>query len=176
MSHAIRPETPDRLLVERLRALNVAGVVTDIDGTLTDGSLYCFSDGTVGRRFMTHDGMGHNLLHGVGLVIGWLSATTEGDSIRRRAQMLDVAHVDAGKGDKGPRFIKLCEQMGVDGERTVYIGDDVNDLPAMALAGFCACPADAVPHVRAQADHVLTSPGGHGAFRELADAIVASLG
>ncbi|MDX2115318.1 MAG: HAD hydrolase family protein, partial [Planctomycetota bacterium] len=86
-----------------------------------------------------------------------------------------VQHVDAGPGPKGPRFTELCERMGVPPAEVVYLGDDVNDLPAMALAGLSACPADARPEVRARVDLVLDAPGGRGAFRELADVVLAGL-
>ena len=62
--------------------------------------------------------------------------------------------------------------MGVDPANTIYVGDDVNDLPAMAHAAFTACPADAHPAVRRAADLVLTRRGGDGAFRELADLVL----
>lgn len=173
MSH---PGTPDQALVEMLKAIDVQAVVADVDGTLTDGSLCTTSDGHVIRRFTTIDGMGHNILHNAGVGIAWLSATTEGASVARRADMLRVKHVDTGSGDKGPRFLALCEQMGVAPGHTLYIGDDINDIAAMEHASRCFCPSDAHPTVIARADVVLDRPGGHGAFRQLADAIMLALG
>ncbi len=168
--------TPDNALVEMLRGVGVHAIISDVDGTLTDGSLYTTSDGQVMRRFTTIDGMGHNILHNAGVKIAWLSATSEGGSVARRAEMLRVQHVDTGSGDKGPRFEKLCADMGVEAVHTLYIGDDINDLVAMELAARCFCPSDAHPTVRARADVVLDAPGGHGAFRQLADAVMMALG
>ncbi|GAB4555923.1 MAG: 3-deoxy-manno-octulosonate-8-phosphatase KdsC [Phycisphaerales bacterium] len=173
MSH---PGVPDAALVEMLKGVGVRAVVADVDGTLTDGSLYTTSDGQVIRRFTTIDGMGHNILHNAGVSIAWLSATSEGASVARRAEMLRVRHVDTGSGDKGPRFEALCAQMGVDAAHTLYIGDDINDLPAMERAARCFCPADAHPTVIDRVDVVLDRPGGHGAFRQLADAVLLALG
>lgn len=166
---------PDASLVELLRPVGVRAVISDVDGTLTDGSLYTTSNGAVMRRFTTIDGMGHNILLRAGVQIAWLSATSEGASVARRAEMLKIEHVDTGSGDKAPRFEALCAKMGVDAEHTLYIGDDINDLPAMELAGLSFAPCDAHPTVREFVDRVLPAPGGHGAFRVLADAILMAL-
>ncbi|MEC9374555.1 MAG: HAD hydrolase family protein, partial [Planctomycetota bacterium] len=68
-----------------------------------------------------------------------------------------------------------CEKLAVAPEETIYIGDDLNDLPAMELAGFSACPADARPEVRARVDLVLATRGGAGVFRELADMLLDTI-
>lgn len=169
------PDHPCRRGVTRLRLplpLQVRAIVSDVDGVLTDGGIHFTSMVPAGRVFNTKDGLGHHLLFEASIRVGWLSATSQGDSILGRARMLGVEHVDAGKGDKGPRFTALCARLGVDPRQTVYLGDDVNDLPAMALAGASACPADADATVRARADLILDTPGGHGCFRELADLIL----
>ncbi len=167
---------PDARLIALLQEHTIDAVVSDVDGTLTDGCLTAGSDGTIARRFHTRDGMGHNILHAAGVKIAWLSATSEGKSVAARAKMIRVQHVDTGSGDKGPRLEALCEAMGVPPERTAYIGDDINDLPAMERAALAFCPSDAVPEVRSACDYVLSLPGGEGAFREMADAIVAAKG
>lgn len=155
----------------------IDAVVSDVDGTLTNGQIHCPGDGSPpGRSFHTSDGLGTHLLLDAGISVAWLSATSEGGSIATRARMLRVPIVDAAPGPKQPRFLAICERLKVPPERVAYIGDDVNDLECMELAGLSACPADAHTHVRARADLVLTAPGGRGAFRELADLILAARG
>lgn len=158
--------------------MDVRAVVCDVDGCLTDGRIHRISDGTAMRSFHTHDGMGHKRLAAAGIMLAWLSATTERESIIGRARMLGLPEslVDTGEGEKGPRFQRLCAAMGVEPAQTIYLGDDVNDLPAMRLAGCSACPADARPEVRSRATLVLRARGGHGAFRELAEMILAARG
>ncbi|HVZ93030.1 MAG TPA: HAD family hydrolase [Phycisphaerales bacterium] len=146
----------------------VRAIVTDVDGVLTDGGIHFTGWIRGGRVFNTKDGLGHHLLAAKGIKVGWLSATSEAESISGRAQMLGVEFVDAAKGDKGPRFDALCQRMGVLPAEVVYLGDDVNDLPAIERAGLSACPADAHPALRARVDLVLETPGGHGCLRELA--------
>jgi 3-deoxy-D-manno-octulosonate 8-phosphate phosphatase (KDO 8-P phosphatase) len=162
--------------VARLRLplpLRVRAVICDVDGTLTDGGIG-FDDGAHAfRTFNTHDGLGTRHLIEAGIKVAWLSATSSGTSIERRAVMLGVHAVDAGAGPKGRRLIALCKRLGVAPRNAVYLGDDVNDLPAMKAAGASACPADARPEVRAFVDLVLDTPGGRGALRELADIILA---
>jgi 3-deoxy-D-manno-octulosonate 8-phosphate phosphatase (KDO 8-P phosphatase) len=158
--------------------MGVRAVVSDVDGTLTDGCIHTTSDGRVFRSFHTHDGLGHHLLAEMGVVVAWLSATSEPESIRARARMLRVpeSHLDLAPGEKGDRFLALCAAIGVDPARTVYMGDDENDLPPMRVAGWSVCPADAHPAVRAEAKMVTAAAGGRGAFRELADLIREALG
>ncbi len=154
----------------------VAGVICDVDGTLTDGRVIMPGDGGgAGRAFSTHDGLGTQLVMRAGVRVGWLSATGDGGSIDGRAGMVGVEHVDWGHGEKGERVKKLCGRMGVDPARVVYIGDDVNDLPAMAECGASACPGDAALAVRREATLVLERGGGRGAFRELAEVILATI-
>ena len=152
----------------------VQGAVCDVDGTLTDGRIFMTGAGDPLRAFSTRDGLGVQLLQSASVRVAWLTATTRGGSTQQRARMLGIPddHVDVGTGDKGPRFTSLCQAIGLAPERVVYIGDDLNDLPAMHRAGLAACPADAHPTVREAVDIVLRTPGGHGAFRELADLIL----
>lgn len=150
----------------------IRAIISDVDGTMTDGGV-TLGDGPVSwRTFNTHDGYGHDLLHAAGVKIGWLSSTGSGESIFVRAKQLRVEFVDVSRGDKGPRFLTLCEKMGVSPKEVLYVGDDVNDLPAMRHAGATACPADAMGAVRSAVDVVLTKEGGRGAFREAADLVL----
>jgi YrbI family 3-deoxy-D-manno-octulosonate 8-phosphate phosphatase len=178
----VRGLGPDHPVVKgvrrfRLPLRDVKAVVCDVDGTLTSGEIMCFGGGSEpARPFNTHDGMGFALLHQAGLKLAWLTATSKGGSTQSRAEMLPIDVVDIGKAHKGERFVRVCERLGVSPEQVVYIGDDVNDLPAMELAGMSACPSDAHDSVRARVDLVLDRRGGFGALRELADLILDGLG
>ena len=150
----------------------ISAVVSDVDGVLTDGRIGLGPGDAAIRFFDMRDGMGTKLLQQAGVEVAWLSASQDDGVIRRRAEMLGVEHVDVGSGDKGQRLTDLCAQMGVEPGSVLFIGDDVNDLPAMALAGMSACPMDARPEVVDTVDIVLGATGGRGAFRELADMIL----
>ncbi len=147
----------------------IRAVVCDVDGTLTDGGIQCTGAGEPTRRFATRDGLAAKGLVAAGIEVALLSATSRGASTRERAAMLGLEHVDVGPGAKGPRFETLCRAIGVAPAEVLYVGDDDNDLPAMALAGVSACPADASAPVRAAADLPLLAPGGGGVLREIAE-------
>lgn len=147
-------------------------VVSDVDGVLTDGTILLDASGGEARAFNMKDGLGVKLLRSAGVLVAWLSAARDTGVVRARAAGLGVDIVDVDHGDKGPRFQALCEALQTPPERSLYLGDDVNDLPAMELAGLAACPADAVPQVRRAVDLVLSLEGGRGAFREAAELVL----
>ncbi|MBL8744931.1 MAG: HAD family hydrolase [Phycisphaerae bacterium] len=178
LARGLPPDHPAILGIARLRiplGADIRLVVCDVDGTLTDGGVSLGHAPEVQRTFHTHDGLGAHLLQQAGIAIAWLSATTSGESIHRRAEMLRITHADAAEGPKAPRFSAICKALNIEPKHAIYLGDDVNDLPAMRLAALSACPADARPEVRAAVDLVLEAPGGKGAFRELADILLAGL-
>lgn len=176
LARGLPPDHPTINGIARLRlplTVDVRAIVSDVDGCLTDGGIAYYGAPEAGRTFNTHDGYAHSMLAAVGIKVGWLSATSNAASIERRAAQLRVPAIDAGAGDKGPRFLALCQKLGVTPAQTVYLGDDLNDLPAMRLAGATACPADAPGAIRNSVDLVLDTRGGHGAFRELSDLVLA---
>ncbi|MCA9293539.1 MAG: HAD hydrolase family protein [Phycisphaerales bacterium] len=155
----------------RAKLAALRAVVCDVDGTLTDGRIFMTDAGEPMRGFSTRDGLGVGLLQQANIKVAWLSATSRGQSTVARARMLDipVELIDVGLGEKGARFTAMCARLACPPQHVAYMGDDVNDLPAMMLAGLSACPADAHPDVRDRVDLVVDAPGGHGAFRILAD-------
>jgi len=163
--------------IEHLRRIApIEAVVSDVDGVLTDARIGLTSSGETVRFFNMKDGMGTKRLKDAGVKIGWCSAGVDDGVVRRRGENLGVDDIDVGHGDKAERFIAMCQRLGVDPAHTLFIGDDVNDLPALRLAAVSACPSDAVADVRGAVDIVLSLPGGHGAFRELAELILATRG
>lgn len=175
VANGLAPDHPCVVGVNRMRlplSVDVEAIVSDVDGVLTNGTIVLHSDGELARAFHMQDGIATRRLINAGFEIGWLSASVNDGTIQKRADRLGVRHVDVGEGDKGDRFIRLCARMKVDPARTLYIGDDLNDLPAMELAGLSACPADARPTVRATVDLVLDAPGGRAAHAEVADLLL----
>lgn len=155
---------------------DLRAIVSDVDGVLTDGLVGLSASGHKSRMFHVHDGMGVQLALAAGLKVGWMSSSHDDGVIRARAEALRVHAVDVGEGDKGARLQRLCERLGVTPAQTFYLGDDVNDFPAFAIAGATACPSDARPEIRAIARIVLGASGGRGAFREAADIALERLG
>lgn len=147
-------------------------VISDVDGVLTDGRVHLNDKGVETRGFHMHDGLGVRLLIERGVRVGWLSAAKDTGAVRKRAERLGVQDVDISDGEKGQRFLDMCARLGANPKQTLYIGDDVNDLPAMERAGLSACPIDARPAVRARVDLVLEAQGGAGALREVVEMVL----
>ncbi len=160
-------------LTERLRAVKL--VVADCDGTLTDAGIYYGPQGEELLRFSRRDGMGFDLLRQAGLRTGIMTRENS-EIVRRRAEKLKIEELHLGVLDKAVALREVGERLGLKREEIAFIGDDLNDLPAFRSAGLRACPSDATTEVKAVSDLVLTRPGGHGAFRELADQILQAKG
>lgn len=157
------------------RARLVRLIIFDVDGVLTDGGLWYGPDGELMKRFDVKDGHAMVLARLVGLPIAILTARTS-KIVETRANELGLARVFQGRREKGPALRELCAELGVAPEHAAYMGDDVNDLPAMALCGLSACPADAVAEVRDVVHLVSSRPGGHGAARELIELVLHATG
>lgn len=157
------------------RAARVRLLVFDVDGVLTDGGLYYGDSGEVMKRFDVKDGHALVLARLLGLPAAVLTARTS-RIVEARGRELGLAAIFQGRKEKGPAFVELLASLNVPPENCAYMGDDLNDLAPMALAGLSACPADAVPEVRQEVHFVAQRPGGHGAVRELVELCLRASG
>ena len=158
-----------------LRAQNVKVVFFDIDGVMTDGSLYYTEAGETLKRFHVFDGYGIKLLKKVGITP---AVVTGRDSapLRLRLQALGVVHAIFGTEDKRPAAEQILAQLGLDWSQAAAIGDDWPDLPMMRRCAFACAPANAHLEVRQMAHHVTTARGGEGAAREFCDLLLVASG
>lgn len=146
-------------------------LVLDVDGTMTDGGVYYDATGNELKKFAIKDGAGLVLAHAAGIEVMILTGR-ECEAVRRRAADLHVEHLYQNVSDKAAFLRAFLAQHSLRREETAYCGDDLNDLAAMALCGFVACPADAAPEVAARADCRLPQKGGEGAVRGAVEAIL----
>ncbi|MCU1578489.1 MAG: hypothetical protein JWP19_693 [Rhodoglobus sp.] len=149
----------------------VVAVVTDFDGVHTDDRVHVGPDGVEFVTASRSDGMGVELLRNAGIPVLILSKETN-PVVTARAGKLNVEVIQS-LDDKRTALIDWAGARGVDLASIAYLGNDVNDLPAMAIVGWPVAVADAHPAVLVAARVVLTAPGGHGAVRELADRVLA---
>ena len=148
-------------------------VIADVDGTLTDGSMYYGENGEVLKRFTTYDGVAVAMLRDVGIETALITAETS-PIVIARANKLRISKVVLGSVAKDRDLLDICGHFGVAPHLTAYLGDDVGDLPAMKLAGLSVAVANATREVKKLANVTLTTRGGEGALRELAEMIVSS--
>lgn len=146
-------------------------VVLDVDGTLTDGGIYYDSQGNEMKRFDVKDGLGIKLGMAAGLEFAIITGRVS-PMVERRVRELGIQHLVQGAQKKAPALRDLMKQCGLEPDQVAYVGDDLNDLPAMELAGICACPADADRMIRERCSFVSVCPGGHGAVRDFIQAVL----
>lgn len=150
-------------------------VITDVDGVLTDGSIYYDATGECLKRFHVRDGLGIRLLEENGVRVAVLSGR-DSATLRKRVEDLGIGLYQFGIKDKQAACRRLMAQAGVTALQTACIGDDSIDLPAFEACGMAFAVADAPIYIQQRATLVLQSKGGTGAFRELADAILIAQG
>ncbi|WP_432759218.1 KdsC family phosphatase [Bordetella genomosp. 5] len=159
----------------RERAAAVRLMVFDVDGVLTDGSLYYGENGEMFKRFHALDGHGLRLLMEGGLKVALITGRS-GPIVDRRAAELGIADVQQGVRDKATALTELAQRHGVQLNQVGYMGDDIIDLAAMHRAGFAASVPSAPGYIAQAAHWVATQPGGSGAVRECCDLLLAAQG
>ncbi len=164
------PEKTGRAGLEQIRA-----VAMDVDGVLTDGGLWWGPGGEEWKRFCFADIMGVSLARRAGLGLALISGE-DSPLVDRYAQKMHIKHVVKGCRDKAAALREYATSADIDLSQICFMGDDVNDLPAMRIAGFAAAPANASRDVLAEADFVSQKNGGNGAVRELVDALLSARG
>jgi 3-deoxy-D-manno-octulosonate 8-phosphate phosphatase (KDO 8-P phosphatase) len=170
-SDAINSRQHPRQAAER--ASRVLLMCFDVDGVMTDGSLWYGPDGEVFKRFNALDGHGIKLLHEAGVATAIISGRKHA-AVTKRAQELGIRYVHQGIDDKLACFTALLASVNLTADRVGYMGDDEIDLPVLRLVAFAATVPEAFAPVKAQAHWVASRAAGHGAVREVADFILAA--
>jgi 3-deoxy-D-manno-octulosonate 8-phosphate phosphatase (KDO 8-P phosphatase) len=163
--------------VDVQQLVTLEAVAFDVDGVLTDGTILWSASGEESKRFSFADVMGVSLLRRVGIQMALISGEPS-PLVDRYAEKLHIPFVAKGTRDKATALGEFAARFGVTLDRTCFFGDDVNDLPAMEIAGLCACPSNAAAEILAyvaqRGGFVSPHAGGLGAVRSLADAILAA--
>lgn len=154
------------------RAAQVRLLLSDIDGCWTDGGIHVSTEFGEIVRFHVHDGYGVKMLHDAGVEIAIISGR-EVPAVEQRARYLGVKEIYLGHIDKARFAAELCRTRGLLPEQVAAFGDDLPDLALFDQAGLRFAPANAVAGVRAAADYVCERAGGSGAFREVAELLLA---
>ena len=146
----------------------IKAVALDVDGVLTDGTFWWGPDNAEWKRFSFRDVMGISRASKAGLVFALISGE-ENSLVTRYARKMNITSVYQGCKDKAVALRSFAESKGLDLSQVCFMGDDINDVAALQLAGLAAAPADAHESVLAVARYIAKRPGGHGAVRELLD-------
>ena len=136
----------------------------DVDGVLTDGSMYYSENGDELKRFNTRDGMGIQLLKENGIKIAIITKENT-KLVERRANKLKVDNLFQGVENKLLALEELKNKYNLDYSEIAYIGDDINDIPVLKKVGISICPGDAIIDVKRVCNYI-AKKGGEGVVRE----------
>lgn len=145
----------------------------DVDGVLTDGSIYISPAGEVFKGFNAKDGMGISCALRSGLQIAVITGR-QSPIVERRCEELGITLLQQGVKDKRLALQQMAQELGLTREEIAYMGDDLNDIPAFKASGLNLVPADAAIEVMAVADIITKASGGRGAVREAITMILAA--
>lgn len=146
-------------------------VLFDVDGVLTDGSIFMTENGEFFKQFNVKDGIAIELLRSHGITTGIISGK-KSPALTKRCEQLGVDIIITGCKNKLPALNKITLSTGIHKENIAFCGDDILDLPVMDICGLSVAPADAHSLVLASADWVMTLSGGKGMVREFADKLL----
>ncbi|PIU67882.1 MAG: 3-deoxy-D-manno-octulosonate 8-phosphate phosphatase [Armatimonadetes bacterium CG07_land_8_20_14_0_80_40_9] len=147
------------------KAKKIKLIAMDVDGVLTDGKIILGEKGEEYKNFFAQDGMGINLALEAGLDIAWISGR-ESKVVEARACQLKVKEVYQGIEDKSRSLTQVVKKHNLSLNQVAYIGDDLNDIPALQRVGLAIAVANAVEEVKKKADFTTKRKGGEGAVRE----------
>lgn len=157
------------------KAANIKLVIFDVDGVLTDGSLFYGDDGQEYKAFNSRDGHGIKMLKKYDVEIGIITGRSS-QVVEHRVRNLGITHVYQGQLDKLPAFEELSGRLGVPPEQCAYVGDDVVDLPIMSRVGLAIAVQDAHPFVKKHAHWITPCGGGRGAGRDVCELLIEARG
>ncbi len=160
-------------LMAKIRHVKLA--IFDVDGVLTDGSLYYGPKGEELKVFNTLDGHGLKMLQQSGVTLAIISGRSS-KGLARRAKDIGVKHLMMGVDNKAAAYQALCKKLKRTHAEVASIGDDIVDLPILMHCGFSATVPGAPVDVASRVDMITKKYGGHGAVREFCEVIMRAQG
>jgi 3-deoxy-D-manno-octulosonate 8-phosphate phosphatase (KDO 8-P phosphatase) len=188
--------------MSKARAQKIKVILFDVDGVLTDGTLWFFptpkqngaqavTSGEVkadasgyeivtvntfeGKGFNAHDGVGMSLARLAGLKLGVITKRVS-EAVAMRARELRIHHVFLGQDNKVLALNKILEAEGITAEEVAYVGDDIIDLPVMRICGLAVAVPNARKEVKDAAHFVTDHRGGDGAARDAIEYVLRAQG
>lgn len=175
MNSQVNINTVDSKAELLLELQQIRLLAMDVDGVLTDGSLNIGAEGELFKAFNAKDGMGISLAMRNGLEIALITGRRS-EIIHRRAEELGITLLYEDVKDKALQLKQIAAERGISLDEIAYMGDDLNDLPAMVQAGISFAPADAAKDVLKAVNAVASCNGGRGAVREIIELILEAQG
>lgn len=157
-------------MISRETLASIELIVFDFDGVFTDNTVYVSQDGVESVRCWRSDGLGISKLRSVG-VHSFIISTEANPVVTARANKLKMSCMQAVE-DKAAAILETCRSLQVAPAQTMFVGNDINDIPAFRSIGVPVAVADAYPEVLPHVVYRTQKPGGFGAVREICDLVV----
>ena len=158
-----------------MRAQKIKLIAFDVDGVMTDGTLYLADDGQEYKGFNSLDGHGLKMLKSTGVELAIITGRTS-RVVENRANNLGITVVHQGAHDKLAVYESLCRDLQLQHEETAFMGDDVVDLPVMRRVGLAIAVPAAPDIVKAHSHYITVRAAGHGAVREACEFLMQAQG
>lgn len=142
-------------------------IVYDFDGVMTDNKVYTFSNGKEAVICNRSDGLAVGIINGLGIPQLILSTETN-PVVSRRAEKIGIPLL-CGVKNKKATLVKFCNKNKLKLKKTIFIGNDLNDLDVIEAVGISICPADAHREVKKRVDIKLSKKGAEGVIMEFLD-------
>ena len=160
-------------IIEKAKKIKL--VIFDVDGVMTDSSLFMGDDGQEYKAFNSKDGHGMRMLQECGVKAAIITGR-QSNLVAHRMKDLGIELVYQGYRDKTPAFEDLMEKIDLSMDEIAYVGDDVVDLPVMSRVDFAIAVQDAHPFVKQHAHWITPRDGGRGAVRDVWEFILEAQG
>jgi 3-deoxy-D-manno-octulosonate 8-phosphate phosphatase (KDO 8-P phosphatase) len=157
------------------KARSIRLLILDVDGVLTNGTIYYGSNGMEMKAFHIHDGLGIKLLRKSGVEVAVISGK-KSEAVTRRLSELNIEHAYLGHEDKVPAYEELKQKMGLSDSEIAFMGDDLPDLPLLRRAGLAISVSQAADVVKQNIDFITKVKAGKGAVREACEFIMEAQG
>ncbi len=146
-------------------------IAIDVDGTMTDGTIYILENGEEIKGFNVKDGTGIVLAKLAGIIPVIISGK-KSEAVRKRIKALGIEEYYEGVNNKKRVMEEIIKKYNLKWEECCFIGDDIVDLEIISVVGFSASPKDAHPSVKGKVNFISNFEGGKGAVREVIDFIL----
>lgn len=152
---------------------NIKMVLLDVDGVMTDGSIYIDEAGEYFKAFNVKDGLAVELLRSHNILTGIISGKAS-PALDMRCKQLGFDEIMTGCKNKLPALVGICSKYNISPNQVVFLGDDVLDIPIFEKVGLAIAPIDAHSLAIDNADWVSSLKGGDGMVREFVDLLLTN--
>jgi 3-deoxy-D-manno-octulosonate 8-phosphate phosphatase (KDO 8-P phosphatase) len=150
---------------------DITTFIFDIDGVLTDGSVFVTNEGEILRTMNIRDGYALKAAVESGYNVCVISGGSN-EGVRVRLRNLGITDIHLGSPDKVETYKEYIELYNIQPDQVMYMGDDIPDYHVMQLVGLPVCPQDASPEIKAISKYISHKNGGKGAAREVIEQVM----